>query len=201
MKEFAVVGRPNSGKTLFSLNFAAYLNCKAVDITFRSYDGLLDCRHFTLADAKRELCGPNSHKTRAVQSMILKLPVGKTSVNFKLTDTCGISEQIHNEEIVRRGMAQTLSLMRCCDFIIHIVDLSAVTDASLNNEANIDREIYNYGIARNRYILLANKTDLPLSRQNLGKLTAAFGQTAVIPVSALYGQGFQEVKTYVANNV
>lgn len=201
MKEFAIVGRPNSGKTLFALNFAAYLGCKTVDITFRAPDGLLDCRHFALSEARRELCGPLSHKTRAVQSLVLKVPVGKTAVSFKLTDTCGVSEHIHGEEAVRRGMAQTLSLIRAADFIVHIVDLAMVSDAFLGNETNIDREIYNYGVARNRYILLANKTDLPQVRDNIPRLTAAFHQATVLPVSALYSQGFAEVKACVADNV
>ncbi|MDT8901407.1 GTPase [Anaeroselena agilis] len=201
MKEFAVVGRPNSGKTLFTLNFAAYLGCKTVDITFRAPDGLLDCRHYVVNEARRELCGPMTHKTRAVQSVVLKVPVGKTAVSFKLSDTCGVSEQIHGEEGIRRGMAQTLSLVRSTDFIIHVVDVALATDAFFGGSANIDREIYNYGVSRNRYILLANKTDLPRARENLAPLTAAFHQAVVLPVSALYSTGFGEVKAYVAANV
>ncbi len=201
MKEFAVVGRPNSGKTLFTLNFAAYLGCKTVDVTFRAPDGLLDCRHFALGEARRELCGPVSHKTRAVQSLVLKVRVGKTDVNFKLSDTCGVSERIHDDEAVRRGMAQTLSLIHGCDFIVHIVDLTQVTDTAVGGEANIDREIYQYGMARDRYILLANKTDLPAAKGNIPRLTAAFHQATVLPISALHSQGFAEVKACVANNV
>lgn len=201
MKEFAVVGRPNSGKTLFALNFAAYLGCKTVDITFRAPDGLLDCRHYAIGDARRELCGTARHKTRAVQSLVLKVPVGKTAVNFKLSDTCGVCEDIHGEEAVRRGMAQALSLIRAADFIVHIVDLSLVSDAFLNGENNIDREIYRYGVARNRYIMLANKVDLPAARGLVPRLATVYHQAAVLPVSALYSQGFAEVKAYVAGNV
>ncbi len=201
MKEFAVVGRPNSGKTLFTLNFASYLGCKTVDITFRAADGLLDCRHFGIGEARRQLCGPMTHKTRAVQSLVLKVPVGKSTVSFKLSDTCGVSEQIHSEETIRRGMAQTLSLIRATDFIVHIVDAALATDAFFVSDANIDREIYSYGVARNRYILLANKIDLPPARDNLARLTAAFHQGTVLPVSALCSTGFAEVKACVAANV
>lgn len=201
MKEFAVVGRPNSGKTLFALNFAAYLGAKTADVTFRAPDGMLGCRHFAINQAKRELVGPQCHKTLAVQSIVLKVPVGKSSVAFKLTDTCGVGEHIHSNEAVRRGMAQTLSLIRCTDFIVHIVDLEAVSDPYLAGEANIDREIYHYGIARNRYILLANKTDLPLAKENIARVAAAFPHATVLPVSALYSQGFAEVKALVAANI
>lgn len=201
MKEFAIVGRPNSGKTLFTLNFADYLNCKTVDITFRACDGSVNCRHYSVGEAKRDLCSPQQHKTRTVQSMILKIPVGKTTTNFKLTDTCGIAEQIHKEEAIRRGMAQTLSLLRSTDFIIHIIDLTTATASYLQSDANLDREIYNYGIARNRYVLLANKIDIPAARDNLASLSGEFNQAALIPISALYNQGFQAVKSYVAGNV
>jgi len=201
MKEFAVVGRPNSGKTLFALNFAGFLGCKAADITFRSHDGHLDCRHFLLTEAKRELCGNSSHKTRVVQSMILSVPVGKTGVSFKLSDTCGVSEQIHSDQSIRQGMAQTLGMIRSSDFIIHIIDLTDVSNAYLQSPTNIDREIYQYGIARNRYILLANKIDLAAGKERLAKLTGEFPQSTILPISALYSQGFGAVKTYVAQNV
>lgn len=201
MKEFAVVGRPNSGKTLFALNFAAYLGGKTADITFRAPDGLLTCRHYALGEARRELASPIVHKTRAVQSLVLKIPVGKNAVAFKLTDTCGVSEHIHADEAVRRGMAQTLGLIRAADFIIHLIDLGAVTDAALANDANIDREIYHYGISRSRYILIANKTDLPMAAANLPRLAAAFPHATVLPVSALHSRGFAEVKACVAANI
>ena len=201
MKEFAIVGRPNSGKTLFALNFAAYLGAKTADIIFRAPDGILTCRHYAISEAKRELAGPLSHKTRAVQSLTLKVPVGKSSVAFKLTDTCGVGEHIHSDEAVRRGMAQTLSLIRSTDFIVHLIDLGLVTDQFLAGEANIDREIYHYGIAKSRYLLLANKTDLPLAKDNLARLTAAFPHATILPVSALYSQGFAEVKACVAANI
>lgn len=201
MKEFAVVGRPNSGKTLFSLNFAGYLNCKSVDILFRSYDGTLNCHHYLIGEAKRELCGPERHKTRHVQSMTLQVPIGKALAKFQLTDTCGLTEKIHDEEAVRKGMAQTLSLLRATDYILHIVDASIASPSHLQQEIQIDMEIYHFGSARRRYILLANKIDLPAARSNLTAIQALFEQATVLPVSALTNQGFQEVKAYVANNV
>ncbi|MDR3591412.1 MAG: 50S ribosome-binding GTPase [Negativicutes bacterium] len=201
MKEFAVVGRPNSGKTLFALNFAGFLGCRAVDITFRTHDGHLDCRHYLLPEARRELCGSTSHKTRVVQSMILTVPVGKTGVHFKLSDTCGLQEEIHSDQSVRQGMAQTLGLIRSSDYIIHIVDLTALSEDYLSSPTNIDREIYRYGIARHRYLLLANKIDLASGKSHLTRLAAEFPHTALLPISALYNHGFPAVKSYVAHNV
>ena len=200
MKNFVIVGRPNSGKTLFALNFAGYLGVRTVNITFNSLDGLLFCREYELTEAKKELCSAVQHKTRCVQSMILKIRLGKALVNFKLTDTCGVAENISSEENLRRGMAQTLSFMRSADFIIHIFDLMTVKSAGLPAEG-VDWEIFRYGMVRNRYVLLVNKIDLPAAKQNLSNLTTAVQGAGVIPVSARYNYGFKEVKTYVARNI
>jgi predicted GTPase len=197
MKECIIVGRPNTGKTMLALNFAGYLGIKSVDITFRSYDDLISCRHLHIDQAKKELCGLSAHKTRSLQSLILKVPVSKTQVSFKLTDSCGLSEGIHSEESVRRGMAQTLKTMRYADLIIHVIDLSVITrEASI-----IDQEIYNFGVARQNYIMLGNKVDLASAKENLLKLSSLYPQANVIPISALYNLGFKEVKAYVARNI
>lgn len=201
MREFIIIGRPNSGKTMFTLNFAAYIGSKTVDVTFRTYDGLTTCRHFSIEEAKKQLCGAVPHKTRSLQSLTLNTALGKTMISFKITDTCGITEKIHHDETIRRGMAQTLSLLRCADFILHIVDVSSIFGEHLNSPNTIDHEIYTYGMARNNYAILANKTDLPSAKGNLSKLAYLFPKANAIPISALLSQGFKEVKHCVANNV
>jgi GTPase Era involved in 16S rRNA processing len=201
VRELTVVGRPNSGKTMFTLNFASYIGAKSVDVTFRTYDDLITCQHFSIEEAKRELCSSTLHKTKCLQSLVLKIILGKTMVNFKLTDTCGIGEKIHPEEKIRRGMAQTLSLMRYADFIFHIIDLSYITKEYTSNPNTIDYEIYNYGIVRSSYIILANKIDVPFAKDNIAKLSSVFPKATIIPISALLSQGLKEVKSCVARNI
>ncbi len=201
MKEFIIVGLPNSGKTLFTLNFAAYLGIRNVEVTSRAPDGLITSRNFSIEQARRELCSPGMHKTRSLQSVALRLTVGKTAINFKLTDSCGLTPQITHEEGLRKGMAQTIGAMRSADFILHIVDGTLISKEYLSNTNNIDYHLYYYGISRHSYLLLANKTDLPAVRDNLPRLSAAFDQACIIPVSALCSQGFKEVKSYVARNI
>lgn len=201
MREFAIVGRPNSGKTLFALNFAMYLGSKTVEMIFRTFDGLTTCRHVALPEARNELCGAMPHKTRCLQSMLLKVSLGKGSAHFKLTDTCGVYEQIHQTEAVRQGMAQTISLLRGADFIIHVLDLSAIQQYKGDQAYNIDHEIYNYGLARRNYLLLANKTDLLAAKQQLGMLPSYFPNASLVPISALLSDGFKEVKEHVIRNI
>lgn len=201
MREFIVLGRPNSGKTMFTLNFAAYNGNKTVDILFRSYDGLTTCQHFSIEEARNQLCNVALHQTRSLQSIVLKTVHGKATVLFKITDTCGITEKIHPDEKIRQGMCQTLNLLRSADYIFHLIDLSANFKEDMDTITTIDREIYNYGMARKCYTLLANKTDLPTSQHNLITLTYLFPQAKIIPVSSLCSQGFKEVKACVANNI
>lgn len=201
MREFVIVGRPSSGKTLFTLNFAAYNGSKGVDITFRTYDGLTTCRHFSIAEAKNQLCNMALHKTSSLQSLLLTVSHGKTNLLFKITDTCGIAEKIHPDETIRWGMAQTLSLLRSADYIFHIVDASSTSREENHSLTTIDREIYNYGMARKCYTMLANKIDLPLGKSNLPQLTYLFPRATILPVSALCSQGFKEVKACVARNL
>lgn len=196
MKEFIVVGRPNCGKTMFTLNFASFLGCKAIDITFRAFDGILDCKHMKIEQAQQLLSSIAMHKTKSLQSIILKVNIGKTAANFKLTDTCGLSEQIHSDEAIRRGMAQTLSLLRYADFIFHMIDLSV-----MQNAVGIDNEIYNYGLSRHNYLILANKYDLASAKSNLIKIKEQHPLAAVIPISAIYKDGFKEVRACVARNI
>lgn len=200
MREIVIVGRPNSGKTMFALNFAGYLGVKHVDVTFRAYDDIITCRHFTLEAAKRELCDSIAHRTRCVQTLALKMPVGKTAVDFLLNDTCGVSEQIHSDITIRRGMAQTLKVMRYADYIFHVMDVLYLYNHQVTT-GNIDYEIYQYGISRNAYTILANKVDLPLAKEYVPKIVTSFPQAKVIPISAMHGVGFREVKTCVARNI
>jgi len=201
MREFLVVGLPNSGKTMFTLNFASYVGSKSVDVLFRSYDGIVTCRHFSIEEAKSQLCSTLLHKTRFMQSLILKIALGKIILQFKLTDTCGISPSIHQDENIRRGMSQTLSVLRSVDFIFHIVDASCLATANIATRNTIDHELYHYGILRNGYTILANKIDVPAAKQNMPQLHSLFPRANIIPISALLSQGFKEVKSCVARNI
>lgn len=197
MKECAIVGRPNSGKTLFVLGFTGYLGAKVVDVTAREYDGLITSRHYRLEEAKAVLSGGERHKTKCLQSMVVNIPLGKGMVAVKLTDTCGISENIHEEERLRKAMAQTLTLVRQADIILHIIDAVHILHTR-HYTPNIDQEIYQYGLVKGNYAILANKMDLPLAKEGLKSIRTNFPHAFIVPMSALHGQGFKEVRAYVA---
>jgi predicted GTPase len=122
-------------------------------------------------------------------------------VHFQIIDTCGITENIHPDETIRYGMAQTVNLLRSADYIFHIVDAYSILQEDVNVLNTIDLEIYNYGMIRKCYTILANKMDLPTAKNNLDHVTSLFPKANVIPISALFNQGFKEVKACVARNI
>ncbi|EGO62088.1 GTPase [Acetonema longum] len=205
MKQIILIGRPNSGKTLFAIHFAEYLGVHNIRIVFRAHNGIVTSRRFTPEEAKRELCGPDLHKTKHLQSVTLNMPIGRTNIDFLLNDTCGIAEEIHPDKTIRRGMAQTLNLMRQADYIFHMIDASQPAachaDGKSNKNTNIDSEIYYYGIVRSAYSILVNKIDIVDDSQCLKQVQSRYPQAAIIPVSALHGTGFREVKACVGHNI
>jgi 50S ribosomal subunit-associated GTPase HflX len=98
-------------------------------------------------------------------------------------------------------MAQTLKSLLYADYIFHVIDMIYWSNHPFSPSGNIDQEIYQYGLARNAYTILANKIDIALAREHLTKIDAAFPKAKVIPISALLGAGFKEVKACVARNI
>lgn len=198
MKECAIIGRPNSGKTMFALSFTGYLGAQVIDITAREYDGLITSRHYRLEEAKAALSSSEWHKTRCLQTIMVNIPMGKGTVVVNLTDTCGISEEISSDTTVRKAMAQTLVLARQADIILHIIDAVQILKTYLLTP-NIDQELYQYGLIKGNYAILASKMDIPAAREGLQRIRAHFPHAYVMPVSALRGHGFKEVRAYVAH--
>lgn len=195
MNECILVGQPNAGKTLFALHFVEFLGMRSLDVTFLASDGLLGCKHYKVDQAIRELSGMERHKTKEIQTIALQIPVAKSVRNIKLIDSCGLSDGIHPDAVIRKAMAQTLSVMRYAKIILHMIDVSIC--AKFKNLADIDQQIAQYGHTKGGYAILANKMDLPSAKEGLSFLADAFPGKTIIPVSALHKKGFKEVKALV----
>lgn len=198
MKTCLVVGRTNVGKTLFFLNFAEYLGLKRLDISYQLPDGTTRQGKFDPSRARQELSGLGVHKTRALQSLELSLPQGKGMRQFRLTDSTGLVDGIHPDKRLREAMAQTLAEMHEADCILHMVDLAEISRAETASALrDLDRQIAEYGQAKRGYALLANKMDAADVKRGLLFLHQELPGQEIIPISALYRQGFREVKEYV----
>jgi tRNA U34 5-carboxymethylaminomethyl modifying GTPase MnmE/TrmE len=195
MNECILVGQPNAGKTLFALHFVEFLGMRSLDVTFLASDGLLGCKHYKVDQAIRELSGMERHKTKELQTMALQIPVGKSIRQIKLIDSCGLSDGIHPDAVIRRAMAQTLSVMRYAKLILHIIDVSLYI--KFKNISEIDQQIAQYGRVKGGYAVIANKIDLPNAKEGLSFLADIFPGQTIFPISALHKKGFKEVKALV----
>jgi 50S ribosomal subunit-associated GTPase HflX len=144
------------------------------------------------------LSGPCHHTTRNLQSISLELPRGKGVRQFKLTDSTGLSDGIHPELEMREAMAQTLQELRHADCVLHLVDAAEVSRAGgLQPLGELDSQIAELGRHKQGYLCLANKVDLPDGQRGFRLLQKEFKGLKVLPISALYRHGFQEVKEHV----
>ena len=198
MKRCIVIGKANVGKTLFTLQFADYLGIDRLEITFEEPSGKRSSRTYDLKTAIEELSSPEPHQTRRLQRIRLELPVGKGVKRFDIIDTSGLMEGIHTDASVRRAMAQTLAAVRDADLILHLVDASrAAQDGVVRAVGEVDYQVAQFALAREGYLILANKVDLPGAERGLERIRQEFAGHPVVPISALSRQGFREVKRFV----
>lgn len=201
MKRSLVIGNANVGKTLFCLRFAAYVGLRQLRMFVERTDGVTEEKLLTVDVAQKLLSSPEAHLTREMQTITLQVPRGKSSRQLLLTDTTGLTEGIHPDDEIREAMAQTLSALTSAQVILHVVDAAKLGNESSGNSKSawkpVDEQLADYGLSRGGYLILANKMDLPGAKAGYQQLCKRFSKHRVVPVSALYGGGFREVKQHV----
>jgi len=198
VKRCIIIGRPNVGKTMFALQFALYLGLAQPRIAFAEAGGRRWEKEYDIGSALADLTGSEPHHTRQLQTLRLELPAGKGRREFELVDTSGLVDGIHPDAAIRRAMAQTLAAVRDAQIILHMVDAAQAgrTDA-VQALGEVDYQVAQFAQMRGGYLLVANKMDLPEAARGLNRIRREFVGHPVAPVSALYRQGFHEVKAFV----
>lgn len=200
--ECIIIGKTNVGKTLFAINFAEYLGCKAINIISIYPDGRQIENSFTIREAILQLTNEKPHKTRCLNKLAVIIPVGKKKKRLMILDSTGIIDGIHPDSNVRKAISQTLAKIRDCKIILHMIDVSNVLNKGLiNSLGEVDYQIANFAQMRTGYAMLANKIDIPGSELGLDKLKEEFPGNYILPISALYKRGFKEVKEFVVRNI
>lgn len=195
--ETLIIGKPNVGKSLFLINFAAYLGLKQIRVSMTDSDGLVRRQQIPLDKARRQMVSHTVHKTTAVQTIDLEIAYGKSKRTLSMIDTVGVTDDIHQEASIRRAMAVTLDRMQRAQIILHIVDASAVSAHSIESPGAVDDEIANYASLLVPYVILANKMDKTHAADGLLAIRERFASVPVIAISALTRRGFREVKGFV----
>ncbi|MGI6037615.1 MAG: GTPase [Limnochordia bacterium] len=198
MKKVVIIGKANAGKTLFAINFGFYLGNAKLRIAATYPDGATVNQTYPPTKAREELTSEQPHQTRCLQRMTLGLPAGKGVKRFQIIDTSGLIEGIPPEAQIRRAIAQTLATVREADLILHLIDASRVKqEGAVEAIGEVDYQVAQFAQMRSGYGILANKMDLPTAAQGLEIIRREFVGHRIIPISALYREGFQEVKEFV----
>lgn len=203
MKKCLVTGMPNVGKTCFVINFAEYMGVKELKFHVRQRAGYTAINSYSLSEARKKLISAKENTTKEVQLIKLEINKGKTIRELQLIDSCGLSDGIHPDEEVRLAMAGTLRLIRDTEFILHIIDIKNIKNDKKGKDIllPVDRLILDYASMEKKYAILANKMDLSFAEMNLKILKKNIKDIIIIPISALYKEGFKEVKKMVLSYV
>lgn len=203
MKKCLVTGMPNVGKTCFVINFAEYMGVKELKFHVRQRAGYTAINSYSLSEARKKLISVKENTTKEVQLIKLEINKGKTIRELQLIDSCGLSDGIHPDEEVRLAMAGTLRLIRDTEFILHIIDIKNIKNDKKGKDIllPVDRLILDYASMEKKYAILANKMDLSFAEMNLKILKKNIKDIIIIPISALYKEGFKEVKKMVLSYV
>ncbi|RKD34513.1 GTPase [Thermohalobacter berrensis] len=202
MKKAIIIGRTNVGKTTFMINFADYIGLSKILIKSKYPDGKILNKEFSLHIARKNLISNKAYKTTCLQSISLEIPVYKGSKKVEIIDSSGLCDGIHPNMQIRKSIVQTLENIQNSSILIHIIDLSqSIKDRPEELISEIDRQIIKYGSTRTGYVLLANKIDIKETKEAVDYLKENFSNVLIIPISALYKKGFNEVKKFVINSI
>lgn len=206
LKRSLVIGNANVGKTMFCIRFARYLGVRQMRWFVEHTDGTTEQRSMPLEEAVRLLSSPEAHRTRELQTLVVQVPRGKQDRELMLTDSTGFADGVHPDPAIRASMGQTLRALFEAHLVLHIVDASKIGSELQGNQHDgqgqkgwrtVDEQLASYGLNKGGYLILANKMDLPNAQAGYQQLVKRFSKQRVVPVSALFGNGFREVKQHV----
>lgn len=198
LKDCLITGQTNVGKTLFLINFAAQQGVGELTLDVTWPDLSRERYRYPIDRARELLVGSHPHTTRCVQAVELELPKGKGRRSFRLCDTGGLTDAVHGAPDVRMAIAQALRAMRTAGLVLHMIDAAAVGGRGVEaGISEVDRQVAAFAHLRCPYAILANKMDLPWAQTGLMRIAREFPSQRVIPISAMDGRGFREVKAFV----
>jgi len=201
LKEALIVGKTNVGKSLFLVNFTEFLGYKKIYLSIEGVDRRVLNKEMSIDIARKYLSSDKDFKTKCLQSTEIKIPAYKGFKEIRIIDSSGLTDGIHPDLNIRCSIVQTLEKIGAVSLIMHLIDITEYIDEDINKISEIDRQLIRYGASNNNYILLANKMDLDIDQKGVRYLKKCFNNVRIIPISALYLTGFEEVKSYVIKSI
>jgi hypothetical protein len=201
-----IVGQSNAGKTLLMIRLAERFGIRSLRLESGGCEPLH--RRFpadlSTGRAVEVLTGPALNQTRSLQGVSLPGSVrrGLRFHRVRIVDSVGLSDRIHPDAQIRKGMADTLRELRRASIILHVVDAERISSAGLKRGfAEVDYQVMQYGCANGRYAMIVNKADLPGASRGVAELRNGFPAVRMIPVSARTGLGLDKVKRFIRTSV
>ncbi|MCY0879868.1 MAG: 50S ribosome-binding GTPase [Firmicutes bacterium] len=191
------VGKPNVGKTLLLINFAAYLGLTELRVELPDGEGGQQVKRLSLDRARRDLMSWSTPKTRVIQTAILEQPVGRQRLRVLAVDTPGIPEGISPNPDQRHLTALTLEWLTTAQMVVHVVDASAVHSTRPESPGAFDLALARYGHQLASYIVVANKMDKVGSAEGLRAIRDAYQDVPILPVSCITRRGFRDLKQWI----
>lgn len=192
-----IIGKPNTGKSLFAINFAAYLGLKEMRLEVADGEGRRRRQRLPLDEARLQLVSRLAHKTVHLQPLTVDVAWGRSKRTLTLMDTVGLTDTVHPDPAIRRAMAVTLERLTKADVILHVIDASAVHVRRPQTLGPVDDAIAHCAGLWGSYAILANKLDVPVAHEGLKWIKERYRTVPIIGISALTHKGFREVKTFV----
>ena len=196
--DLLLVGRPNAGKTLLMINFAAYLGVRDIRVDVTDDDGVRRTQRLSLQRARRDLVSLETPKTIRVQTVAVDVAVGRQSVGVTVVDTPGLAPAIAADPADRRQAALILERLIGAALVFHVIDASLVRANGLDP---LDHALLQYGARRATFLVVANKVDRPGSHEGLTTLKVRAGGTTVIPVSSHTRRGFRDLRLWMVRTL
>lgn len=195
--ELLIMGKPNVGKTLLLINFAAYLGLREIRLEVRDSEGLCRTQRFSLERARRDLVSLRAPKTTGIQTLVIDTIIGRQRTSLVAIDTVGVAEGIPGDAMERHQLAVTLERLMTADFIFHVVDASAMGLRRLESPGPFDMALTEFGRHLSYYLVVANKMDRPGSNDGYRLMKERYRGVPITPVSAVTRRGFRDLKAWM----
>ncbi len=195
--DLIIVGRPNVGKTLLMINFAAYLGLRELRVEVPDEDGVSRTERLSLDKARRQLVSLYAPKTTSVQAVPVDVALGRQRLRVMVLDTPGMTEGIRDQPDERRQTALTLERLMTASLIFHVIDAPAIRTRRQEPLGALDTALVEFGRKMDSYLVVANKMDRPGGHDGLKRFRESHRGVTVVPVSCLTRRGFRELKNWL----